>query len=325
MRLHRLLGIIMLLDSRGTINAGNLAKILETSERTIYRDIDILCEAGFPITSLSGPTGGYSFMDNYKVNSNILGSNDVFNLLLSSMGVSAEKNTETDKQLKNAIIKLENSVSEEHREEIINATKSFFVDSDPWYGKKADNKYLDLIKKSVINLKKIKIHYQKYDGQVSERTILPYGVVVKNSQWYVVAFCEFKKDFRIFKCSRIENVEPLNQSFIISNGFNLEEFWEKSKQNFEKKNDINYNLYSYPVKIKSNKEIINLLNGFNIISSINTSSNVVYTIEMLSFKTASNVLFPLSDRLEILEPIELREYIIAKANKILDILLAGIT
>ena len=80
MRLHRLLGIIMLLDSRGTINAGTLAKILETSERTIYRDIDILCEAGFPITSLSGPTGGYSFMDNYKVNSNILGSNDVFNL-----------------------------------------------------------------------------------------------------------------------------------------------------------------------------------------------------------------------------------------------------
>lgn len=99
MRLHRLLGIIMLLDSRGTINAGNLAKILETSERTIYRDIDILCEAGFPITSLSGPTGGYSFMDNYKVNSNILGSNDVFNLLLSSMGVSAEKNTEANKIL----------------------------------------------------------------------------------------------------------------------------------------------------------------------------------------------------------------------------------
>jgi len=49
MRLHKLLGIIMLLDSRGTMKAGNLAKILETSERSIYRDIDILCEAGIPI------------------------------------------------------------------------------------------------------------------------------------------------------------------------------------------------------------------------------------------------------------------------------------
>ena len=44
MRLHRLLGILTLLDSRKTITASKLAKILETSERTIYRDIDILCE-----------------------------------------------------------------------------------------------------------------------------------------------------------------------------------------------------------------------------------------------------------------------------------------
>lgn len=37
MRLHRLLGIIMLLDSHGIMKAGNLAKILETSERTIVK------------------------------------------------------------------------------------------------------------------------------------------------------------------------------------------------------------------------------------------------------------------------------------------------
>ena len=69
MRLHRLLGIIMLLDSRGTMKAVALAKILETSERTIYRDIDILCEAGIPILSIFGPSGGYSFMEGYKINS----------------------------------------------------------------------------------------------------------------------------------------------------------------------------------------------------------------------------------------------------------------
>jgi predicted DNA-binding transcriptional regulator YafY len=72
MRLHRLLGIIMLLDSRGTMKAGALARILETSERSIYRDIDILCEAGIPIMSIPGPTGGYSFMEGYRTNANLL-------------------------------------------------------------------------------------------------------------------------------------------------------------------------------------------------------------------------------------------------------------
>ncbi len=61
MRLHRLLGIIMLLDARGVMKSADLAKILETSERTIYRDMNILCEAGIPICSVPGPTGGFSF------------------------------------------------------------------------------------------------------------------------------------------------------------------------------------------------------------------------------------------------------------------------
>ena len=72
MRLHRLLGILTLLDSRKTITASKLAKILETSERTIYRDIDILCESGIPITSSSGPSGGFSLMDDYDLSLNTM-------------------------------------------------------------------------------------------------------------------------------------------------------------------------------------------------------------------------------------------------------------
>ncbi len=132
MRLHRLLGIIMLLNSRGTMKAVNLAKILETSERTIYRDMDILCETGIPIVSIPGPSGGFSFMENYKVSSSSLESGDVVNLLLSSMGIHSDKNTEMSQQLKNAVIKLENSVSKEHKEEIIKAKERFFIDSQPW-------------------------------------------------------------------------------------------------------------------------------------------------------------------------------------------------
>ncbi|MBZ9633439.1 MULTISPECIES: hypothetical protein [Clostridium] len=50
-------------------------------------------------------------MEGYKINSNDLESEDVVNLLLSSMGVHSEKNTEMAQQLKNSIIKLENTVS----------------------------------------------------------------------------------------------------------------------------------------------------------------------------------------------------------------------
>lgn len=319
MRLHRLLGIIMLLDSRGTMKAGNLAKILETSERSIYRDIDILCEAGIPIMSIPGPNGGYSFMKDYKINSNALESGDAVNLLLSSMGIRPEKNTETAQKLKNALIKLENSVSEEHREEIIKAKERFFIDSDPWRGKRIENKYVDIIKKSILNLRKLKIHYKRYDSEVSERIIRPYGAVVKNSEWYVTAFCETKKQIRIFKLNRINDIEVLDESFNMPKNFCLEEFWETSKQQFlnQESHKINHN--TYLVKIKLNEEKKALLNGFYVSSFIQADDKWFYEIDMISFQTACNVIFPLSDMIEVLEPLELREYIIEKTKKIFNL------
>lgn len=319
MRIHRLLGIIMLLDSRGTMKAKSLSKILETSERTIYRDIDILCEAGIPILSIPGPTGGYSFMEGYKVNSSNLAGGDVINLLLSSMGIRPEKNTEMAQQLKNTIIMLENSVSKEHREEIIKAKERFFIDSDPWWGKRIQNQSIDIIKESVLNLRKLKMHYRKFDGDVSERIIRPYGVIIKNSEWYVAAFCEQKKDIRIFKCSRIEEVEVLDEVFSMHESFCLEEFWEKSKHQFSRNSSLTVVTNAYPVKVKFYQEKKRLLEGFNILAFTKLEDHWIYDIDMLSFETACNLIFPLSDRVEVLEPIELREYIIKKNSKILNL------
>ncbi|MGE5627998.1 MAG: helix-turn-helix transcriptional regulator [Solirubrobacterales bacterium] len=316
MRLHRLLGIIMLLDSTGTISAGKLAEILETSERTIYRDIDILCEAGIPIVSISGPRGGYSFMENFKINSNNLGKLDVLNLLLQGMGVKSEKNSEASKQLHNIISKLESGLSKENREKIVKAKERFFVDSDPWFGKRSENKYIDIIKDSVMNLKKIKVYYKKYLGEASERILRPYGVVVKNDQWYMAAFCESKNETRIFKCSRLESVQVLEEGFIIPEGFSLERFWESSKEQFVLKPE-NKEYKGYIVKIKLQDESYMVLKGFNICSSIKTGDYQICDVDMISFETACSVIFPLSHKIEVLEPLILRKFIIEKTNKIL--------
>jgi len=311
----------MLLDSRGIMKAVNLAKILETSERTIYRDIDILCEAGLPIMSIPGPKGGYSFMEGYKINSSAEGlkSDDVFTILLSTMGISPEKNTETSVQLKNAVIKLENSLSEEHRQEILKAKDRFFIDASPWWGKIVEDENIDIIKKAVLDLKKLKINYKKYGGQVSQRIIRPYGAVKKNSQWYVAAFCETKNEVRVFKYSRIDSIEILSEGFTMAENFSLEAFWEGSKEQFVKKAASHTEAVIYPVEVKLLEENLKLLDGFNIISSFDKEDNWTLTIDMINFTTACTVIFPLSDRIEVFKPLELRNFITDKSAKILNL------
>ncbi|WP_139904785.1 hypothetical protein [Clostridium thermarum] len=86
-------------------------------------------------------------MENYRVNSKLLASDGIVTLLLSSMELRPEKNSEMDQTLKNAFIMLENSLSEEHRAEILKAKERFFIDSDPWWGRRTVTPDIDTIKK----------------------------------------------------------------------------------------------------------------------------------------------------------------------------------
>lgn len=80
MRLHRLIAILLLVESRGKIKAKELAEALETSVRSIYRDIDVLAESGIPLVATTGPNGGIALMEGYTVNLRRLHGEEVVQL-----------------------------------------------------------------------------------------------------------------------------------------------------------------------------------------------------------------------------------------------------
>jgi predicted DNA-binding transcriptional regulator YafY len=66
MRASRLLRLLLLLQNRGRLTSGKLARELEVAQRTILRDIDALTEAGLPIVVLQGNQGGIELGFNYR-------------------------------------------------------------------------------------------------------------------------------------------------------------------------------------------------------------------------------------------------------------------
>ena len=65
MRAARLINLVLLLQSRGTLTAAELAAELEVSERTVYRDVLALSAAGVPVYAEQGRAGGYRLVGGY--------------------------------------------------------------------------------------------------------------------------------------------------------------------------------------------------------------------------------------------------------------------
>lgn len=66
MRAGRLLSLVLLLQNGERVTAGELARRLQVSERTVLRDIEVLSGAGVPVYSVRGPNGGFELLDTFE-------------------------------------------------------------------------------------------------------------------------------------------------------------------------------------------------------------------------------------------------------------------
>ncbi len=79
----RLFEMLYLLLERERMSAPELARRLEVSVRTVYRDAQALCEAGVPIYAERGRDGGLSILPSFKLSRALLSEEDRRELLAS--------------------------------------------------------------------------------------------------------------------------------------------------------------------------------------------------------------------------------------------------
>ncbi len=312
MRLHRLIAILLLIESRGQIKAKELASALETSIRTIYRDVEILCQAGIPIATTTGPNGGFYFMEGYSAKLYNLRDDDAVNLYLTG---AAMYKGDTGQNLKNALVKLEKILPPEYGGDIKAAKERFYFDESPWWDKRPDTQCLETLRKAVWSSKKLRIAYRKVNDKASERELWPYGLVVKDMEWYLVAFCPKSGAVKTFKCDRIIRAEITDAAFQPPSGFNLERYWKDSEKSFKDKCAENER---YPVLIKLQKCDSGILKKLEVYETEEKDGYVFARINMHKYEFACNEAVEILWHAEILKPAELRNHVKQRIENVLE-------
>lgn len=204
MKSERLLAITMMLLEQEQISAPKLAELFEVSVRTIYRDIDSLSQAGIPVVAFPGSKGGIRIMENYKIDQRFFTTSDLISLLTSLNSMQKHTNS---KQTSYTIEKLKSLVPKKMAQEVALKTDQLIIDLSPWIQNGQAGASIDLIQQALDDQHSLSIEYENRAGHYSTRTIEPYRLILKESSWYIQAFCLDKQEFRIFKLSRMKNIQ----------------------------------------------------------------------------------------------------------------------
>jgi predicted DNA-binding transcriptional regulator YafY len=231
-RLHRLIAILLLLESHGRLKARELAAALEVTERTIHRDMATLCEAGVPVEATAGPAGGFCLTEGYTSHLPQVRQEEAVGLFLRGIGMDQLEQREAHIDLQRALGQLETRLPECYRRDVRAAQTRFHFDPAPWWEGAPVSAHLDVLRQGVWHSRKVWIDYESPAGEQSVRVVRPYGLVVKMMQWYLVAYCEMRESVRTFSVTRIHDARLLDDDFVWPDSFSLEAYWSERVRSF---------------------------------------------------------------------------------------------
>ncbi|MFN8672858.1 MAG: YafY family protein [Candidatus Sericytochromatia bacterium] len=204
----RLLAIVLELEVKKLQTAEQLAKKFEVSKRTIYRDIDSLCQSGVPIISKQGE--GYSLVKGYFLPPISFSLHEANILLLGVNFVKNSFDADYQKISENVENKIKINLSKDLEEKVLKLKDKFNL-----FNLLEDNKqksFLQIIRTAILENKNLVFDYfSKTD--FTNRKVSPHKLAHLNNTWYLTAFCHKRNDIRNFRIERIDNLVALDEVF----------------------------------------------------------------------------------------------------------------
>lgn len=224
-RLLRLLKIVRLLQSGQAYTSSELAKENGVSQRTIFRDLQLLQRAGIVYSRDEADTG-YVLQD-----ATLLPATDF--TLAETLALLVLCNQLGDhtggipfqRDARSAALKLLSNLPAEMRDELGELTRAISIDLGPHNTLHHAHAAYDVLTMALADGKKIRIQYGSLSGEGNiETTLSPFHLLFKRRSWYVIGHSELHDETRIFNVGRIQSWESLTDTYDIPTSFKIDRF-----------------------------------------------------------------------------------------------------
>ncbi|HEY0107388.1 MAG TPA: YafY family protein [Rhizomicrobium sp.] len=204
-RAERLFQIIQILrrSKRHPIRAGDFAAELETSLRTVYRDIAQLLAERVPIRGEAGI--GYILEDGFDMPPLMLTADEIEAAMLGAQWVMGRGDPALARAARDLVAKIGAVVPAHLRPLALDST----LVSPSWKRIETDAVDMARMRAAIHAQTKVAIAYGDGEGRASERVVWPIAVSYWDTTRVVVAWCELRSAFRSFRTDRIRAADFL--------------------------------------------------------------------------------------------------------------------
>ncbi|MEH0983801.1 helix-turn-helix transcriptional regulator [Micromonospora sp. CPCC 205556] len=228
MRASRLISLVLLLQTRGTMTAAELARELEVAERTVYRDVQALAAAGVPVYADRGRAGGYRLLGGYRTRLTGLTRDEAEALFLSGLPGPAG-----DMGLADAVaaaeLKVLAALPPSLRDAPARAGQRFHLDVPGWFRESTPPPWLAELARAVWRDRVVELRYRRGEREVTRR-VEPYGLVLKSGVWYLVG--RVGDGMRTYRVDRVVEVAADGETFARDDAFDLGGYWREQAESF---------------------------------------------------------------------------------------------
>jgi predicted DNA-binding transcriptional regulator YafY len=197
------------------------------SERSVRRYVAMLQDMGVPVEAGRGRHGAYRIRPGFKLPPLMFAEDEALALVLGllvsrRLGSPAEAGA-----VEGALAKVERVMPERLRERVRALQDALTLTLSVPYDSPASDTLLTL-SEAVQRGRLVRLRYQSWRGDETEREFEPYGVVYYKGRWFAAGHCRLRRALRSFRLDRVLSAELLAETFARPDGVDTLALVERS-------------------------------------------------------------------------------------------------